>query len=239
MEPIDPTRPTRGSLESMLDSAQKMQHACPERLTTSSYGRYYIFSLGFCVITPLLLQECRTCRRRLGGQQLLVLLQGMQQQQEKIQQAQLKKQHAQLQQQFEHLRLGEPAPPPPLPGTASEEALSLLVAHPLLSDQDKLYARLLQATFPVTLSEQDSDLVGLCYTKLAQRVEAVKADLPTAPNTPRSGAAQASENCFYVSKEGRRFGTSLPPPYPCRRRQTYHWSCFACPPASSQRPATP
>jgi hypothetical protein len=165
----------------------------------------------------------------------------VQQQQEKMQQqqTQLMEQHAQLQQQFEHLRLGEPLAPPPLPATASEEALALLVAHPLLSDQDKLYARLLQATFPVTLSEQDSELASQCYTELVQRVEAVKAELPTAPTTPRSGAAHASENRFYVSKKGRRFDTSQPPPYPCRRCNTYHWSCFACPPSSSQRPATP
>ena len=96
------------------------------------------------------------------GQQLIVLLQGMQQQQEKMQQqqSQLMEQHAQLQQQFELLRIGEPAPTPPLPPTVSVEALTQLVAHPLLPDQDRLYARLLQAALPVTLSEEDTELIG-------------------------------------------------------------------------------
>ena len=72
-------------------------------------------------------------------------------------------------------------------------------------------------------------------------MQAVREELQTAPTTPHSGAAQApaSVNRYYVSKKGRRFDTTQPPPYPCRRCQNYHWSCFACPPAPVQRPSTP
>ena len=96
------------------------------------------------------------------GQQLLSLIQTMQQQTVQIQQqqeqmqqqqSQIIQQHAQLQQQFEALRVSDPAPPPPLAPTISAEALATLVAHPFLSEQDTLYARLLQAAFPVIISE--------------------------------------------------------------------------------------
>ena len=99
------------------------------------------------------------------GQQLLSLLQGVQQQQAQMQaqQTQLMQQHTQLLQQFESLRLSDrAATPPPLPPTVSTDALASLVAHPLLSDEDNHYARLLQAAFPVIIAEQDTDLVAQC-----------------------------------------------------------------------------
>ena len=62
------------------------------------------------------------------------------------QQTQLMQQHTQLLLQFESLRLSDrAATPPPLPPTVSTDALASLVAHPLLSDEDNLYARLQQA----------------------------------------------------------------------------------------------
>ena len=70
---------------------------------------------------------------------------------------------AELQAQFRALQLGTVAPAP-LPTVVSAEATAALLAHPYLSDDDQMYARLLDIAFPLVTLDED------CYDELVGRI---------------------------------------------------------------------
>ena len=138
---------------------------------------------------------------------------------------------AELQAQFRALQVGADVIAP-LPATISAEALDALVAHPHLSDADQLYARLLQIAFPLITVDDDSDTLQQCYAELAARVAQHQSHLsdtaPSVPPSPRSTPMAPPPGNVYVSRRGRRFDTTRPPPYPCRRCQGMHWAWTPC-----------
>ena len=147
----------------------------------------------------------------------------------------LQEQQQHLQERFEALSLGDPVPP--IPELLSADALQRLVSHPYLSDVDRLFARLLQHSARKTVSEEDTELFNQCYAELRGRVLAAQ-DAPAdafpsrdpAPAAPRS--SPPGDQNLYVSRSGREYDTRQPPPYPCNRCNTMHWSNTPCPPRS-------
>lgn len=162
----------------------------------------------------------------------------------KVSQQSLQHSHHELQTQFAaskvdleakfaalSLTLAPNSPPPVLPETISPPALETLVAHPFLSDADRLYAQVLQLAHRLVTPDLDASVLQSAYSELAGRVADAVEDASTAtPLRPTASAAPTSPG-VYVSKSGRRFDTSKPPPYPCRRCGRRHW--VAGPGASS------
>ena len=142
---------------------------------------------------------------------------------------------AELQAQFRALQLGIDTPAP-LPAAISADALEALVRHPHLADTDRLYARLLQITFPLVSVDDDCAHLQQCYTELTERVSSYPSHLSDAPQatTPPPTTATPPPGNVYVSRRGRRFDTTQAPPYPCRRCNGWHWAWTPCIPEPQQ-----
>ena len=142
----------------------------------------------------------------------------------------LQEQQQVLSDRFEALTLGSAVPP--LPEVLSAEALQALINHPFLSDSDRPFARLLLRCLPGAMTDEDTELFKQCYDELRGRVlaaqDAVGESLPT-PVSQNSRTAPTADPCVYVSRRGREYDTRLPPPYPCNRCHTMHWSLTPCP----------
>ena len=155
------------------------------------------------------------------AQQLMASVQQMQQQQ------------LELQQRFETLLITSATPP--VPSELSSEALVVLSSHPFFADADRLYLQLLQQALPAAMTDDALDLLRRCFAELRSRV--LEAEQST--GTPRSEPGTAApvppsgDPQVYVSRSGRSFDTRFPPPYPCRRCRTMHWSNTPCTSARS------
>ena len=152
------------------------------------------------------------------------LMATVQQQLQVVQQQQLL-----LQQRFEALALSV-FPAPPLPAELSAEALGALSAHHFLADADSLYTQLLQLAFPKAMADEDLEVLRRCYAELRKRTMAAE-HVTATPPSQAGHPSPADDSHTYVSRQGRRFVTRLPPPYPWRRCNTLHWSNTPCPQA--------
>jgi hypothetical protein len=119
-----------------------------------------------------------------------------------------------------------PQQTPPLPESISGDALQILVGHPLLADQDRLYAQVLQWAHQFVTPDVDASILQNAYTELAQRIEDTREETLSAPQTPRSTGPSPGQpqSTVYVAKSGRRFDTRKPPPYPCHKCGHRHWA---------------
>ena len=148
-------------------------------------------------------------------QQILSAVAQIQASQQTLQQG-----HLDLEARFAALavNLTPKSPPPPLPAGISSAALDSLTSHPYLPDHDRLYAAVLQLAHQLVTPEIDAAVLQSAYTELAARVEDASVDshAPSESPTPSSSTT-------YVAKSGRRFDTTKPPPYPCRRCGQRHW----------------
>ena len=142
---------------------------------------------------------------------------------EKIQASQqcLQQGHLDLEAKFAALALNiaPQAPPAPLPECISAVALDAPISHPYLPDQDRLYAVVLQLAHQLVTPDVDGAVLQSAYTELAARVADAAAD----SHPPSEAKATSSSSGTYAAKSGRRFDTSKPPPYPCRRCGQRHW----------------
>ena len=125
---------------------------------------------------------------------------------------------------------------PQLPETVSSAAIEVLLSHPLLSDQDRLYAQVLQLAQRLVTPEVDASVLQSAYAELLGRLVEASEDLNPTPATPRtpSSTAPLPSSAVYVAKSGRRFDSRKPPPYPCHRCGQRHWvagpGATPCPP---------
>ena len=169
-------------------------------------------------------------------QQLLTAVEGIQASQQTLHQSHLALQ-SQVEARFAALSLNlAPAPLPTLPDAISSASLEALLRHPLLADQDKLYAQVLQLAQQLITPEVDGSVLQTAYSELVGRIaEAAEMPPSPAPTTPRTSTASASTpaSFVYTSKSGRRFDTRRPPPFPCHRCGQRHWvagpSATPCP----------
>ena len=143
-----------------------------------------------------------------------------------------------LQQKFEQLQLSV-QPPAPLPSLLTPESAAALQTHPYLPDGDRLYANLLQIAQPLVTVDEECAVLQRCYDPLVGRITIASQFLDGEPAAasgpvPSSSAPLPHVDNIYISKSGRRYDTTQPPPYPCRRCNGKHWSLTPCmPPAAS------
>ena len=144
-------------------------------------------------------------------QQLLTAVEGIQASQQTLHQSHLALQ-SQVEARFAALSLNlAPAPLPTLPDAISSASLEALLRHPLLADQDKLYAQVLQLAQQLITPEVDGSVLQTAYSELVGRIaEAAEMPPSPAPTTPRTSTANASTpaSFVYTSKSGRRFDTA-------------------------------
>ena len=140
----------------------------------------------------------------------------------------MQEQQQQLHERFEALSLSQATPT--LPEAPSHEAIQALVSHPYLADCDQLYARLLQQCLPAAMSDEQTELIAQCYQELSGRVSAAQEPPePHPPSRPQTPPQGPPPSYIYVSRSGREYDTRNPPPHPCYRCRTMHWSNTPCP----------
>ena len=123
--------------------------------------------------------------------------QQMQQQLQQSFQTQLREQSQQLQQQMQQqiqqqLSARHITAPDILPTTISADALSALVSHADLPDDDVLYARLLQLAFPLVLTDGNTYLLQECCQQLVARVSSPESS-PLRTRTSSQGSHHQCE----------------------------------------------